>query len=107
MHFWTLNNPAQDSALVRYIPLIPIRFDSTVALVASWDPAIMAEMRRRGAEFTDFPAALDSLIPWLGTYSDSSVSRMYGQSRRFYFDHVEDPGRERAFRDRLRLPPGR
>ncbi len=103
VHFWSVYEPTDYPGLDRYVPIVPIRFDHTMALVLTWDPALMAEMRRRGAEFRDFPTDLDSLAPRLPTLPDSTVSRLYALARRLYFDNVHDPAREAPYRQRLGL----
>ena len=66
------------------------------------DPALMAELKRRGARFREFPQDLDRVIAALPRLPREEVERVYAISRGFYFDHVDDPRRQQAFEDRLR-----
>ena len=70
--------------------------------VLHWDPDVMAELKRRGAIFRDFPTDLDKLIAGLHQIPREEVERVYTMSKLFYFDHVDDPQRRTAFENRLR-----
>ena len=61
----------------------------------------MAELRRRGAIFRDFPTDLDKVIAGLSRLPREEVERVYKMSQLFYFDHVDDPRRRQAFEARL------
>jgi hypothetical protein len=86
------------------LPNVTVRLDSTYARLLHWDPALMAELERRGAVFPDFPAVLDRYIAQMSAFPDEQVRVDYEKARRFYFERVSDPARERAFRARLGLP---
>jgi hypothetical protein len=69
--------------------------------VLHWDPQVMAELKRRGAVFRDFPTDLDKVIAGLHRLPRPEVERIYTMSKLFYFDHVDDPRRRQAFENRL------
>ena len=98
--FWTFRT----GGLPAYIPLVPIRFGPVSGLLLHWDPPVLAEWKRRGAVFPDFPAWLDRYLARLPEESDDRVRDDYAKFRHFYFEHVSDPARERPIRSRLRLP---
>jgi hypothetical protein len=83
---------------------VPIGFGPVKGLLLHWDPPVLAEWKRRGAVFTDFPAWLDGYIARMSIAPDERVRDDYEKFRHFYFQHVSDPARERLFRARLRLP---
>ncbi len=85
-----------------YVPVLLLEYKSVRATLLTWDPPIMAELRRRGARFDDFPALLDDVIARSPGLPDSVVALVYTQARRFYFDGASDPAREAAFTARLR-----
>jgi hypothetical protein len=87
-----------------YVPRWPIRFGGVEGFVLSWDPPIMREVVRRGAETADFPSMLDRYIGAMPSLPAATVMADYARFRRFYFDHVPDPVREGRFRDRLGRP---
>jgi hypothetical protein len=78
-----------------------IALDGVPGYVLHWDPAIMAELARRGAKFDDLPARIDAWIGRLDRFGDDRVADLYSRLRLIYFDHVHDPAREAAFRARL------
>ncbi len=90
-----------DDSLAAYAPVLHLGYRSLEATLLTWDPPIMAEFRRRGAEFDDFMPVLDRFIAALPRMPDSVAAAAYAQARRFYFDGVRDPQREAAFRRRL------
>ncbi len=102
-HFWMYSGSLLSDSLAPYIPLVPIRLDTLTVMAITWDPPVMAALRERGAQVPDFLASLDEFIALLPSLSDDEVRLAYQKSRRFYFDHVDDPARESAFRRRLGL----
>ena len=66
-----------------------------------WDPLLVAELRARGARVPDFVAQIDDYIETMGQLPDERVAEDYQKMKRFYFDHVDDPLREGAFRERV------
>jgi hypothetical protein len=84
-----------------YVPVVHADLAGVRARILRWDPALIAELRARGATVDDFPAQLDALIAKLPSLTDDEVSRELLRCRRFYFDHVSDPAREAAFTTRL------
>jgi hypothetical protein len=98
--FWLFSK----GPLLAYIPAVPIGFGPVKGLLLHWDPPVLAEWKRRGAVFADFPAWLDGYTARMSTAPDERVRDDYEKFRHFYFQHVSDPARERLFRERLRLP---
>jgi hypothetical protein len=88
------------------IPPWPIWFDDVSARVVHWDSAVMAALRERGARFKDFPAFLDRLLAAADRMDPATLRDVYAKCRRFYFDQVNDPARETAFRAALNLRAG-
>ncbi len=105
VHFWMYASPLLSDTLATYIPLVRARLDTLTVMVMSWDPPVMAELRRRGVVIEDFEAALDQLIALLPAMPDAEVAPLYAKVRRFYFDGVPDSTRERAFLERLARSP--
>jgi arabinofuranosyltransferase len=93
--------------LPRHIPIVPIDFDGTRGLLLHWDPVIMAEWKRRGAKFDDFPVKLDGLIALASARSAAEVRLAYDRIRPFYFDFVSDSARQRPFLARMGAEPVR
>ena len=83
------------------LPMATIAFDSVDARMIHWDPALLAELGRRGARFTDVPAEMDREIAGLDHASDERARDLYRRFEAFYFDFVSDPARQRMFRERL------
>ena len=54
--------------------------------------------------FTYLPAVLDDYIRQLGAFPEESIRSWYQFFREYYFDHNEDPVRQKAFLDRLGEP---
>jgi hypothetical protein len=80
---------------------IAIHLGPVDAWILYWDPPVMEELARRGAKFTDIGVTLDRYIKNMSSKSDAEVRSDYEKFRRFYFGHVNDAGREAAFRQRL------
>jgi hypothetical protein len=83
------------------LPEVWALFDTIPGRIVTWDPALMAELGRRGVLIQDVPADLDRFIAGLDRVSDERALDAYLRLKRFYFDQVNDPLRERAFRERL------
>jgi hypothetical protein len=85
------------------LPIRPILFDDGVrGFLLHWDPEIMQELKRRGAEFGDFPKDLDQVIADLDRLTPDALAQVYFGAKLFYFDHVDDPVRREAFLSRMR-----
>lgn len=95
----TLDLYAADGAL----PLAPVFFDEVRGFALHWDPALMEELARRGARFEDFPGRLDRVLPTLARIPPEEARKIWEMSRRFYFDHVDDPARRAVFEQVLGL----
>jgi hypothetical protein len=81
------------------LPHSNIAFDDIIGRIVHWDPVVLDEVRRRGARFKDVPSMLDGYIAQVDQLSPEMAREAYVRMKRFYFDHVSDPGRERAFRE--------
>ena len=83
------------------IPDYRIDLDGVSGRILHWDPALLAELRSRGAVFQDLPADLDRYLATADERDWEVVAHDYARFRRFYFAHVSDPARERLFWRRL------
>lgn len=102
-HFTMLTPKGFD--LYFFIPKHEMLLDNIVCHVLHWDAPLMAELKRRGAVFVDFPTVLDAYIAGrMSTESDAEVWKQYAKCQRFYFAFNDDMERENAFRKRLGLP---
>jgi len=63
-----------------------------------WDPALMAELERRGATFTRYPEYLDDYLARIEQIPTEQVEADFDRFRLFYFEHVDDSIREQRFR---------
>jgi hypothetical protein len=88
--------------LSAYIPIVPLALGGLRAMVLTWDPKVIPELVKRGAQGPDFPARLDDYIRAMPGYSDSTIRADYPKLRRFYFAVARDSIRERPFLERLR-----
>lgn len=84
-----------------YVPWTRIWFDDVPGNVVHWDPAILAEMGRRGARFPDLPRYLDGYGAAIDSIPVDQVREDYLRFRRFYFEGAGDSVRERPFLVRL------
>jgi arabinofuranosyltransferase len=101
-HFTFSSVPGKLLQLNRFIPEVSVSFDGDVyGRILHWDDALLAELQRRGARVQNFPAMLDAYIQHLPQLDDQRVAADFERFRRFYFNHVNDPVRESAFRNRL------
>jgi len=85
----------------RRLPRAPIRFDGIEGYILHWDPELLAVLAERGAQFEDFPSWLDGMLAETDRLSRQELQQLYGMSRLFYFEHVDDPERERLLERRL------
>jgi hypothetical protein len=98
---FSLHNPVVDRLhLAGKIPVVPIRLGDVPGFVLHWDPGLMAALRRRGAVVEDFPARLDRYLAGISSLPRARVRADLAGFRLFYFDHVRDPRRLRAFEAR-------
>ncbi len=93
--------------LDRSLPDVPVMLGELQARLLTWDPAIVAALRARGATIPDVPAQIDRLIARMDRKTPEAVLRDWERYRLLYFDHVDDPQREAPFRARLGLAPAR
>jgi hypothetical protein len=105
VHLHVGYNPQLDEGLRPHIPVIRLRYGTAKTTLLSWDPDVMREFRRRGAQFEDFPTTLDHFIAEMPNHPDSTVADLYAKAKRFYFAGVEDPRREAPFLRRLGRGP--
>jgi len=101
LHFHVGQSAILDDSLRAYIPLMLMNYKSVKATLLTWDPGVMAEMRRRGADCDDFTAYLDRFIVDMPGMPDTLVAEVYRKSKLFYFDGVRDSAREAPFLRRL------
>jgi len=86
-----------------YLPTAVIGLGGVYARVLTWDPALMSELKRRGAAVPNFLLGLDQYMATMIGLPDAQVRGDYEKLRHFYFEQVEDPVRETVFRKRLGL----
>jgi len=103
VHF-TFINPVGGYGLDACIPRQLMLLDKLPCRILHWDAKVMAELRRRGAVFADFPELLDAKIAALDREPLDEVRSFYARCHRFYFAFNDDIERENAFRRRLGLP---
>ena len=92
-HFIFAKEARSVLGLDRWIPVGTLRLDDVEGFILHWDPPLMAELRRRGAEFVDFPSELDRFLDQLRNAPPAVRLQQASRIRRFYFDHVDDPRR--------------
>jgi arabinofuranosyltransferase len=102
VHFVFNPQARQGLDLDRWIPVGTITLDDVQGWILHWDPELMATLAARGAVFVDFPTALDRYLADLDRVPVEAVAADYERIQRFYFDHVDDLARQRAFEERLR-----
>lgn len=85
----------------RHIPYMEIHIERARVFVLTWHPQIMKALQKRGVQVPDFLGDLDRTIAELDRLSDAEVADLYRKLSNFYFIHVPDPERERAFKKRL------
>ena len=83
------------------LPAEEIQMGGVGGWLLHWDPALMNELRKRGARFVDFSDRIDGAITELSRITDGEVATNYAMFKLFYFDGVSDPARERPFLERL------
>jgi hypothetical protein len=101
VHLLIDNSPGLRDTLGTYVPAVFVHLGRLDGWILWWDPEIMAALAGRGARFADFPAYLDGYLDRMPELDDARVASDYVRFRRFYFDHVSDPRRERPFLARL------
>ncbi|HVP14925.1 MAG TPA: hypothetical protein VMS88_05240 [Terriglobales bacterium] len=94
-----------DAPLSDSLPNVYADFGGTKCRLLHWNPALVAEWRRRGARVEDFPRLLDTAIASMPRHAEAQVAAAYVRARRFYFDFVSDSARERPFLARLGAHP--
>jgi hypothetical protein len=102
VHMLFSGYPAARLGLDDYVPRVTIDMGGVRARLLHWDPAMLDELRRRGATVDDFPASLDAIIARLPSMSDADVRSEFDKLDHFYFAHVNDPVRRAPFEARLR-----
>ena len=103
VHFIFHPSAVQMLNLPERIPGFTIKFDGMPGYLLHWDPDLMGELKRRGAKFDDVPAYIDGLISQLNSVTEWQAAQWYRKLSLFYFEHVDDPKRERPFLNRLGL----
>jgi len=79
------------------IPNVKIRFDGIEGVILYWDQPLLMELKKRGAEFMDFPAEMDKYISRMDKMPQEKIKRDYSMIKRFYFDPTPDRARELPF----------
>jgi hypothetical protein len=79
------------------LPFANIAFDTVIGRIVTWDPVVLAGVGARGARFKDVPSTLDGYILRVPAMPADQARESYARMKRFYFDVVSDPARERAF----------
>lgn len=88
-----------------YLPTAVVGLDGVYARVLTWDPALMSELKRRGAQVPDLLLGLDQYMATMTALPDAQVRSDYEKLRHLYFENVDDAARERVFKARLALGP--
>jgi hypothetical protein len=83
------------------IPRSGIFFDDVAARILHWDPALMKALAGRGARFEEFTEFLDRFLAGSDELTPEQLRDAFAKCKLFYFDHVDDPQREQAFRIKL------
>ncbi len=104
LHVTFHRNYFERSGFPSFIPVVPIRFGPVGGFLLHWDPVVLAEWKRRGAVFPEFPAWLDGYLDRMDGIPDDVLRQDYERFRHFYFLHVSDPARENRFKRRLGIP---
>ena len=72
LHATFHRNYFERSGFPFFIPGVPIRFGPVGGFLLHWDPVVLAEWKRRGAVFPEFPAWLDGTSTgWTGSPTTS------------------------------------
>ena len=80
------------------LPLNAIVFDSILARIIIYDNTIMSQLAKYPeVKFVRFPEYLDSYITAIHSYPLDKVRQGYQFFKSFYFNHNQDPEREKAF----------
>jgi arabinofuranosyltransferase len=91
------------------VPIVPVTFGQADGFVLRWDAPLMAELKRRGAVFPDYPAEIDHYVENAFHCPADEIAADFARFRRFYFDDNPDPPREELFRELIErgsaLPP--
>jgi hypothetical protein len=99
--------PQELIQLNQYVPRVNVQFAHDVfGQLLHWDPALVAELQRRGARVDDFYGMLDGYIARMQRLSSRERLHFFERLERFYFNHVEDPVREAALRRGLPATAG-
>jgi hypothetical protein len=83
------------------LPTVYVNLSGVRARMLFWDPAVVTALRARGAEIPDVPGLIDREVAALSKLPDAEVRDHWEKLYTFYFSHVDDPDRERPFRERL------
>ncbi len=97
--------PQRLISLREYIPEVIVHLDDEfTAQLLRWNPVVVEALVRGGAQVPDVPRMLDAYLTNIEQLPDDRVAADWVRFRRFYFDVVSDPARERPFRERLGIP---
>jgi arylsulfatase A-like enzyme len=99
VHFTFSDKAEERLQLSRYIPYVAVDFgDGIRGQVLHWDPTLMEELRRWGAEVADVEEMLDRMLEAFPRLDPEQREAYFDRLERFYFRYVEDPAREQGFR---------
>jgi hypothetical protein len=101
-HLTFFRNAVGVLKLDREVPPLEVDLGGVKGLLLTWDPAMVDSLRARGGVVPDFPAELDELLATPSSVFRSMAWLHPEKMRRFYFDQVNEPGREALLVERHR-----
>lgn len=107
IHFSFDRLAGQVTGLDRSIPFVPIDFNGVAGRVVTWEPAVMAAMKSRGARFPDLPQILDGEIGKRAGVAPEVLAERIARLEAFLFMPASGDarrGRSRVVLEQLPLP---
>ena len=80
------------------VPRVDVHLGNVPASVLRWDAPLMAELKRRGAVFPNYPEEIDRYMETAVRRPPEELASDFTRFRRFYFEENPDPAREALFR---------
>ncbi len=80
------------------IPFVPIDLGGVQGRIVTWDPALMAELAKRGARFPDVPRLLDEYLANAVRLPTERLAADLVRFERFYLGPAGDEVRRKRFR---------
>jgi arabinofuranosyltransferase len=99
IHFAFREHYLRKIQIEEFVPLVEIRLGMVQGFVLRWDAPLMAELKRRGAVFPDYPAEIDHYVENAFHCPADEIAADFARFRRFYFDDNPDPKREALFNE--------